>query len=74
MELLPLVVVIAGIFILLGYNQRIKRLEIRVQELQKAIAGKVLPADLSESIAMVDTQHDVAPLPTGLEQDRKSVV
>ncbi len=68
MELLPLVVVIAGIFILLGYNQRIKRLEIRVQELQKAIAGKVLPADLSESIATVETQHDVAPLPTGPEQ------
>ncbi|MFJ6322451.1 MULTISPECIES: DUF2339 domain-containing protein [unclassified Rhizobium] len=72
MELLPLVVVIAGIFILLGYNQRIKRLEIRVQELQKAIAGKALPAELSESIATEEMQHDVAPLPTGPEQSPAS--
>ncbi|ENN86282.1 hypothetical protein RHSP_35204 [Rhizobium freirei PRF 81] len=67
MELLPLVVVIAGIFILRGYNQRIKRLEVRVQELQNAIAGKVLPADVAESApaekpqtsaALLHAEHD----------------
>ncbi|MGG6895935.1 MULTISPECIES: DUF2339 domain-containing protein [Rhizobium] len=67
MELLPLVVVIAGIFILRGYNQRIKRLEARVQELQNVIAGKVLPADMAESIpaerpqtsdALLHAEHD----------------
>ncbi|MBB6483240.1 DUF2339 domain-containing protein [Rhizobium lusitanum] len=62
MELLPFVVVIAGFFILLGYNRRIKRLEIRVQELQNAIAGKMLPADLSDSAGAEETQPDAVPL------------
>lgn len=49
MEWLPLVAVIVGILILRGYNLRIKRLEASIQELQKALAGKVLAADLGES-------------------------
>ena len=63
MELLPLVVVIVGIFILRGYNLRIKRLEISVQELQKALAGKVLAADGSESALVRDSETDATLLP-----------
>lgn len=68
MEWLPLVVVIVGIFILRGYNLRIKRLEIRVQELQNALAGKVLAADTSESTLLNEPEIDAATQPADYDQ------
>lgn len=55
MELLPLVILVVGILVLRGHNLRIKKLETRVQELQNALAGKVLTADLGESIPTTDS-------------------
>jgi uncharacterized membrane protein len=55
MELLPLVILVVGILVLRGYNLRIKKLETRVQELQNALAGKVLTADAGESIPTEDS-------------------
>jgi uncharacterized membrane protein len=55
MELLPLVILVVGILVLRGYNLRIKNLETRVQELQNALAGKVLTADAGESIPTEDS-------------------
>ncbi|AYG68111.1 DUF2339 domain-containing protein [Rhizobium sp. CCGE531] len=61
MELLPLVILIVGILVLRGHNVRIKRLEARVQELQNALADKVLTADSGESIPVPDSMtHAVA--------------
>ncbi|KAA1177928.1 DUF2339 domain-containing protein [Rhizobium tropici] len=56
MELLPLVILIVGILVLRGHNLRIKQLEARVQELQNALAGKMLTEDGGESIPM---QHSM---------------
>ncbi|NEI69886.1 DUF2339 domain-containing protein [Rhizobium lusitanum] len=55
MELLPLVILIVGILVLRGHNLRIKQLEARVQELQNALANKVLTADTGESIPALDS-------------------
>lgn len=62
MELLPLVVVIVGIFVLRRYNLRIKRLETHVQELQNALAGRVLAPDVDESASVGDSETDAVPL------------
>ncbi|NLR95522.1 DUF2339 domain-containing protein [Rhizobium sp. P38BS-XIX] len=63
MELLPLVIVVVGIFILRGHNLRIKQLESRVQELQNALAGQVAAAPAGESDLLAepiaDTPQDV---------------
>ncbi len=55
MELLPLVILVVGILVLRGHSLRIKRLEARVQELQNALAGKVLAADTDESATVTDS-------------------
>lgn len=55
MELLPLVILVVGILVLRGHNLRIKQLEARVQELQNALANKVLTADTGESIPPLDS-------------------
>nr|WP_234906168.1 DUF2339 domain-containing protein [Rhizobium rhizogenes] len=68
MELLPLVVVIVGIFVLRGYNLRIKRLESSVQELQNALAGKLQTVDTSESALMTDSGTATTELPAGYEE------
>ena len=49
MSLLLIAVVIAGIFILRSYNLRLGKLESSVQELQNALAGRVLTVGSSES-------------------------
>ncbi|WP_432761479.1 DUF2339 domain-containing protein [Rhizobium calliandrae] len=49
MDLLLIVVVVVGIVILRSYNQRLQRLESRVQELQNALAGHVPAVEASES-------------------------
>ena len=69
MELLPLVILIVGIFILRGYNVRIKRLETRVQELQNALAGRVLGSDSGESVLMTEPVLDAAARPTTAIQE-----
>lgn len=69
MELLPLVVLIAGIFILRGYNLRIKRLEMSVQELQNALAGRVLTADAAESARVTEPAIDAAAGPAAAIQE-----
>ena len=69
MELLPLVILIVGIFILRGYNVRIKRLETRVQELQNALAGRVLGSDSGESALMTEPALDAAARPTTAIQE-----
>ncbi|NLS19183.1 DUF2339 domain-containing protein [Rhizobium sp. P40RR-XXII] len=71
MELLPLVILIVGILVLRGHNLRIKQLEARVQELQNALAGKVLTEDGGESIPMPhSTAHPMAP---PVEDERQAV-
>ena len=69
MELLPLVILIVGIFILRGYNVRIKRLETRVQELQNALAGRVLGSDSGESVLMTEPVLDAAARPATAIQE-----
>ncbi|MGV1758168.1 DUF2339 domain-containing protein [Rhizobium sp. A22-96] len=64
MELLPLIVVIVGIFVLRGYNLRIKRLESSIQELQNALAGKLQTAGASEPALMTDSGTDAAEQPS----------
>jgi uncharacterized membrane protein len=51
MNLLLIVVVVVGIFILRSYNLRLRKLEGRVQELQNALAGRVLTLENDESFA-----------------------
>ncbi len=63
MELLPLVILVVGILVLRGYNQRIKRLEVRVQELQNALAGNIPTADAGESISTTDLAVTAAEQP-----------
>ena len=69
MELLPLVILIVGIFILRGYNVRIKRLETRVQELQNALAGRVLGSDSGESTLVPEPALDAAARPATAIQE-----
>ncbi|NKJ07167.1 putative membrane protein [Rhizobium sp. SG741] len=69
MELLPLVILIVGIFILRGYNLRIKRLETRVQELQNALAGRVLMADAGESVDVTEPAIAAAAGPAAAIQE-----
>ncbi|QND50019.1 DUF2339 domain-containing protein [Rhizobium lusitanum] len=49
MDLLLIAAVVVGIFILRSYNLRLGKLESRVQELQNALAGRVLAVGNSES-------------------------
>ena len=69
MELLPLVILIVGIFILRGYNVRIKRLETRVQELQNALVGRVLGSDSGESTLVPEPALDAAARPATAIQE-----
>ena len=72
MELLPLVILIVGILVLRGHNLRIKQLEARVQELQNALAGKMLTEDGSESIPVPHlTVHPVA---QPVDDERQAVI
>lgn len=55
MDLLLIAVVVVGIFILRSYNLRLGKLESRVQELQNALAGRVLAMGSSESASAAET-------------------
>ena len=59
MDLLLIGAVVVGIFILRSYNLRLGKLEGRVQELQNALAGRVLAAGSGES-AIVTQAIDMA--------------
>lgn len=65
MSLLLIIVVIAGILILGSYNRRLNKLESRVQELQNAIAGRVLAVADGESAAVeppgIEAEPDTRP-------------
>ncbi|SCB14802.1 Uncharacterized membrane protein [Rhizobium hainanense] len=72
MELLPLVILVVGILVLRGHNLRIKKLEARVQELQNALAGKVLAADTGESVPATDSVALAATQP--IEDEPKAAI
>ncbi|HEY0125219.1 MAG TPA: DUF2339 domain-containing protein [Rhizobium sp.] len=62
MDLLLIVVVVTGIFILRSYNLRLRKLEGRVQELQNALAGQVLAVRSHESVLAAEPT-EAAPQP-----------
>ncbi len=72
MELLPLVILVVGILVLRGHNLRIRQLEARIQELQNALAGKVLTAETGESIPATDSMALAARQP--VEEEPKAVI
>ncbi|MDK4714482.1 DUF2339 domain-containing protein [Rhizobium sp. CNPSo 4039] len=72
MELLPLVILVVGILVLRGHNLRIKQLEARVQELQNALAGKMLTAETGKSIPATDSTALTAQQP--VEEEPKAVI
>lgn len=74
MELLPLVILVVGILVLRGHNLRIKQLETRVQELQNALASRVLTADSSESVSTADSAALAAAAPVEDEPEAAAEV